>query len=61
MCELNGIEMDAATQSNLRAINTSFDNVTSIFDAAIKRERRRSREIKPVTPNDDDPPPRKSA
>lgn len=59
MCEIPGTEMERATQSNLCAINTTFDNVTSIFDAAIKREREK-RKVVPIRP-DRDPPPRKSA
>jgi hypothetical protein len=51
--------MERATQSNLRAINTTFDNVTSIFDAAIKREREK-RKVVPIKP-DRDPPPRAAA
>lgn len=58
MCEIEGPEMDAATQSNLRAIATTFGNVASIFDAAIKRERenqakcRASTDGKERTPED---------
>lgn len=59
MCELTGNEMDVATQSNLRAVNETFDNVFSIFDAATKRERDK-RKIVPIKP-DDDPPPERAA
>lgn len=39
MCELDPDAINRATQSNLRAINTTFDKVANIFAAAIKRER----------------------
>lgn len=39
MCELDPEAVNRATQSHLRAINTTFGNVRGIFDAAIKRER----------------------
>lgn len=60
MCEIEGPEMDAATQSNLRAIATTFGNVASIFDAAIKRERVKQAKHQ-TRPHNDDPPPERAA
>lgn len=65
MCELNGTEMDAATASNVRAIHVSHDNITSIFDAALKRADEKAERIHRAwlaCQDDDDPtPPRKAA
>ena len=58
MCELDPDAINRATQSNLRAINTAFGNVSNIFAAAIKREHEKQAKYQAKTRNDDPPPER---
>lgn len=60
MCELDPEAVNRATQSNLRAINTTFGNVRGIFDAAIKREREKQAKCQ-TQPHSDDTPPERAA